>query len=264
MAGAAIAGTVGDRHAVLMNNDTRDDRFERLGGLSLTLGSLGFVAVFLVLARQFHYPEVLERSAAEVLPALHAGGDGLRALWFVYAALPLTLLVGGLASMPLLERGGGRGLARLGAVAAVLAAVAMMVGLVRWPSITWTLAERWAGAGVEERAVYAAVFDASNLYLGNIFGELLGETLMAVWFASLGAAFLATGRRVLGWAGLAMGVIGAIAVLRLITPVVDPIAAANNSLLPLWLLVLGVVMLRGRVRTTARLETGSASARSSA
>lgn len=119
---------------------------QRVGALALLLGTTGFIAIFLYLRSAFGYPDVLDQSAAEVLPRLAEGGAQLRAAWLLYSALPLTLLIAGIASMPLLEDGGGRGLARLGAAAASLAAVVMMLGLLRWPSLHDTLAARWAAA----------------------------------------------------------------------------------------------------------------------
>lgn len=210
---------------------------ERAGAITLAIGAAGFIAVFLYLQSAFGYPAILDHGAADVLPRLAAGGSTLRAVWLVYAALPLTLLVAGIASMPLLEDGGGRGLARLGAAAAALASLAMMIGLLRWPSLHDSLAARWADASGDQRAAIAAVFDAANRYLGNLIGELLGELALAAWLACIGVALRRSERRLVGT--LTLGVAGVIALgaLRQLTPAVDPIAAASNLLLPLWLFV---------------------------
>jgi hypothetical protein len=231
---------------------------ERIGGAALVVGSLGFLAAFGYLGSTFDYPDVLDRRADEVLPALAAGGTSLRVAWLLYGAIPLTLLVAGIASMSVLERGAGRGLARFGGAFAALASVAMMIGLLRWPSIQWTLAERWVGASEEQREVYAAVFDSANVYLGNIFGEFLGETMLAAWFVTLGVALRRTGRRRVGWAALAMGAVTAVSAVRLITTAVDPVSAINNVLLPLWLVALGVVLWRGdRSLATAQRQASA-------
>jgi hypothetical protein len=52
------------------------------------------------------------------------------------------------------------------------------------------------------------------------------------------------GSRRVGYAGLVVGAIGLIAGFRNVTPAVAPIADVNNYLLPLWLIVLGVVLVR--------------------
>jgi hypothetical protein len=216
----------------------------RVGGAILVLGSVAFVAVFTYLASTFGYPDVLDRPAGEVLPALAAGGSSLRAAWLTYGAIPLTLLIGGLASMPLLERGGGRMLARFGGAAAAIAAVAMMVGLLRWPSIQWALAQNWSTATIEQRAVYATIFDGANAYLGNVFGEYIGEMMLAGWFITIGIAARRLERAWVGVGSIAMGLIVMASAQRQLTGLVDPVSDLNNLLLPLWLIVVGVTLMK--------------------
>jgi len=49
------------------------------GGIALIAGAIAFLGVFSYLAARFHYPEVLDGSAADVLPALLATGATGRA-----------------------------------------------------------------------------------------------------------------------------------------------------------------------------------------
>ena len=216
----------------------------RLGGAALIGGSLGFIAIFSYLASTFGYPDVLDEPASKVLPALAEGGSSLRAAWLVYGAIPLALLVAGIASMPLIERGAGRTLARFGGAMMAIASVSMMVGLLRWPSIQWSLAERWANATADQRDVYATIFDGANTYLGNIFGEYIGETMLAGWFIAMGVSLRKMQRRYVGIGSIGMGMVVAISAQRQLTHLVDPIANLNNALLPVGLIVLGVVVWR--------------------
>ena len=228
-------------------------KLERVGAVILALGSAGFVAIFLYLQATFSYPDILDRDAGEVLVRLLDGGTTLRGVWLLYALLPLTLLAAGIASMPLLEDGGGRGLARIGAVAAIVASLTMMVGLLRWPSIQWSLAEHWTDATPDQRGVYAVMFDAANRYLGNLTGELIGELALAGWFASIGMALRLVERPRWGTAMLVAAAIVALGALRQISPVFDPIAAVSNLVLPLSLFVIAALLwrhaapVRGRV-----------------
>ena len=48
------------------------------GGIALVGGALAFLGVFWYLAARFHYPEVLDGSAQDVLPALLATGPAGR------------------------------------------------------------------------------------------------------------------------------------------------------------------------------------------
>lgn len=217
---------------------------QRAGALVLILGTNGFIAVFFYLQSVFGYPDILHRDAADVLPRLASGGSSLRAAWLLYSALPLTLLLAGIAAMPLLEDGAGRGLARLGAAASTLAAVAMMVGLLRWVSIHQQLAQRWATASSEQREAYAAIFDAANHYLGNLLGELLGELSLASWFACIGFALRRSERQRGGMLLLVAAAVVALGALRQLIPTLAPVAQLSSSILPLGLFAIAAYMLQ--------------------
>jgi len=56
-----------------------------------------------------------------------------------------------------------------------------------------------------------------------------------------------------GLAGIAVGLIGWVAAFRNVTSIVAPVAEVNNYLLPLWLIVVGVVLIRWRALTTSHV-----------
>jgi len=219
----------------------------RIGGWSLIAAALGFMAVFGYLAARFDYPDVLDGNAATVLPRLLALGEAGRAVWAVYALLPLLLIPAGIGARAALGRAAPSTM-RAAAVFATIAAVAMLLGLARWPSVHWELARAYVTATTDTRAAIDAVFLGLNVYLGNYIGEFLGELALNAFFVLVGIAALrstATGR----WfaiGGIAVGVIGWVAAFRNVTSAVAPVAEVNNYLLPLWLIVLGVVLIRWR------------------
>ena len=218
---------------------------ERMAGWSLITAAVGFMAVFGYLAARFDYPRVLDGSAADVLPRLLALGDAGRAVWVVYALLPLLLIPAAVGAHAVL-RDSAPTTMRLALVSGIIAAISMLLGLARWPSVHWELARAWATASPDARQAIDAVFRGLNSYLGTYIGEFLGELSLNGFFVFSGIALLRAGRRWAGYGGLAAGVIGLVAALRNTTTVVAPIAALDNSVLPLWLIVLGVVLLRGR------------------
>lgn len=209
------------------------------GGLSYVVGALAFVLVFSYLAANFDYPDILDGSAAEVLPRLSAGGSNMRAVWAIYAFLPL-LLVGG-AVGAYFACPGSRARMTLALVLSALGALAMCLGLMRWPSIHWVLAGAYVGAGIETQASLGAVFTGLNLYLGNYIGEFLGETCLASFFLLAGFSTLDEVRfpKWLGWGGVAFALLFFVGSFRNATPAVQFVADVNNILLPLWMLVLG-------------------------
>lgn len=144
------------------------------GGIALIGGALAFLGVFSYLAARFHYPEVLDGSAQDVLPALLATGATGRAAWALYGVLPLVFIPAGVGAFEAL-RVRSAGPMRVGMFFAFLAAVSMLLGLMRWPSVHWELARVWATAAEGDRLVLAAVFDGLNRYLGNFIGEFVGE-----------------------------------------------------------------------------------------
>ena len=72
------------------------------------------------------------------------------------------------------------------ALFALLAAMSMVLGLMRWPSVHWELARAWSSASEGDRVVLAAMFDGLNRYLGNFIGEFLGELSFSVFFVLSG------------------------------------------------------------------------------
>jgi hypothetical protein len=217
-----------------------------IGGSSLIAATLLFSAVFVYLARSFGYPDVLDLPAAEVLPRLLALGPSGRAVWVLYGLIPLLLIptamgvyAAGRRAAPLL--------ARAAVIMAVLSALTMMAGLLRWSSLHWHLALAYTDASPGAREAIAATFAASNSFLGNFIGEFLGELFLNTFFlfASIALARTASSsRRWLVLAGSAASLLGGLAMLRNAMPWVEPIAALNNVVLPIWMLVLGVAMLR--------------------
>lgn len=222
------------------------------GGLALILGALAFSGVFTYLAATFDYPKVLDGPADRVLPALLATGAAGRFAWSFYALLPLIWLPAGVGAFEALRTRAEGGM-RLALLFASLAAISMMLGLLRWPSIHWELARAYGSAAPPERATIAVLFDGLNLYLGNFIGEFLGEICFSVFFLFSAMAMRRTPAfpRWLGWWGAATAVLGLIGMFRNVTHVVAPVADANNYLLPLWMIGFGVALVRyGRPRET--------------
>jgi hypothetical protein len=223
-----------------------------VGGFFLITGALAFVGVFAFLAAQFNYPEVLDGSAAEVLPSLLATGGTGRFIWALYGFLPLIWIPAGVGAFQALRhvREGGM---RIAMLFAVVSAISMMLGLLRWPSIHWTLAQAYAAGSAADQAVISVVFAGLNSFLGNYLGEFLGELAFSVFFLLSALAMLVPGSgfpRWVGYLGLFTAVAGLLGMFRNVSSLVAPVAAVNNYLLPLWMIIFGVALLRHRHRTT--------------
>jgi hypothetical protein len=238
-------------HESAQRRRLREQATIRAGGVALIGGAAAFLWVFAFLAARFDYPAVLDGSAAEVLPRLLATGSTGRAVWAVYGFLPIIWIPAGVAAFHAL-RTVREGSARIGMSFALIATLSMMLGLLRWPSIHWMLAEAYAGAGGSERAALAAVFAGLNSYLGNYIGEFLGELSVSLFFLLSALAMLdrdAGFPRWMGYLGVGTAVAGLLGMFRNVTDAVAPVAAVNNYLLPLWMIVFGGGLLRVSGRT---------------
>jgi hypothetical protein len=203
------------------------------------------MAVFAYLAARFNYPDVLDGPAATVLPSLLATGQQGRLVWAVYALLPLIWLPAGVAAYEALAPV-RRGPMQLALLFAVVAALAMMLGLMRWPSVHWHLALAFGHAAPPEQRVLAAVFDGLNTYLGNYIGEFLGELSFSAFFLLTSIVWLQSPRRHkwIGWIGIVTAALGLVGMFRNVSDAVAPIAALNNYLLPAFMIILGVGLVR--------------------
>jgi len=216
------------------------------GGVSLIGGALAFIGAFAFLAARFNYPRVLDGSAAEVLPALLATGSTGRFVWALYGFLPLIWIPAGVGAFQAL-RNSREGAMRVAMLLASLASISMMLGLLRWPSIHWTLAQAYAVGTEADKAAIAALFSGLNSFLGNYVGEFLGELSFSLFFLISGVAMLTRGAgfpRWVGYSGVVVAVAGLIGMFRNVTGAVAPIAAANNYILPLWMIIFGVALIR--------------------
>jgi len=210
-----------------------------VGGLCFVVGALAFVLVFAYLAVNFDYPAVLDGEPADVMLRLRDGGSTMRTIWAIYAFLPLLLVPGAVGAQVACPSSRGR--MTLALVLAAMGSLAMCLGLMRWPSIHWTLAEAYARSAPDARSSLETIFGGLNLYLGTYVGEFLGETCLAAFFVLTGFSMLDERRfpAWLGWFGIAFGLTFLIGAFRNAVPALQAVADINNTLLPAWMLLLG-------------------------
>ena len=219
----------------------------RAGGWSLIAGAALFVGVFSWLAAHFDYPRILDGNAEAVLPRLLATGPTGRAVWALYAFLPILWIPAGVGACVALRRS-HPGSTLLALQCAVVAALSMMLGLMRWPTIHWRMAQTYAGADVSQRALIDTMFDGLNTYLGHYIGEFLGELAFSMFFVLTAWALLRS-RVTSPWIaglGLVTGAAGLVGTFRNVSGAVGFVSSINHWLLPLWMIVFGIVLLRWR------------------
>jgi hypothetical protein len=203
---------------------------------------------FLGLSSVFDYPDVLNQPVSDVLDDFRASQVSV-AGWFVVLACsaallaPIAIGVGRLSSSRAM---------RLAVPVGVAAAVVQVVGLSRWP----ILVPGYAADATSPDPVIAAAardsFATANNVLGTIVGESFGYVLTAAWtvlvVVALGRQYTGRWFQLLGMTSAALVLVGVISPLEL--PVIDAANFGGYILWSIWLIALGVAILRHRQAAT--------------
>jgi Domain of unknown function (DUF4386) len=245
----------------------------RVTGWLFVIGAVAFAVAATVLSSTFDWPDILREPPEVVLPAFVDGGTSLVWTWFAvawtYAILlvPILLLPAALGRRedPVL-----RAATFVGAASVLLS----LIGFLRWVFVVPPLAAGYVGGDPTTQAAVAAAWTAQHQFGGALLGEHLGQLLAIGWSITISVLVLRTGIlwRWVGWAGLvasllyltSQGDILATAVPGF--PVWDLGGLLGSTLWGLWVLALGVAVLRSPVRRTAATavlapgETGSSPA----
>jgi hypothetical protein len=227
-------------------------------GWLFVVGAVAFAVAATVLSSTFEWPDILREPPEVVLPAFVDGGTSLVWTWFAvawtYAILlvPILLLPAALGRRedPVL-----RAATFVGAASVLLS----LIGFLRWVFVVPPLADSYVGGDPTTQAAVAAAWTAQHQFGGALLGEHLGQLLAIGWSVTISLLVLRTGMlaRWVGWTGLvasllyltSQGDILATAVPDF--PVWDLGGLLGSTLWGLWVLVLGVAVLRSPARRPA-------------
>jgi hypothetical protein len=190
-----------------------------------------------------------------VLPAFVAEGASLVWTWFAvawtYAILlvPILLLPAALGRRddPVL-----RAATFVGAASVLLS----LIGFLRWVFVVPALADTYTAGDATTKAAVAAAWMAQHQFGGALLGEHLGQLLVLGWSITISLLVLRTGIlwRWVGWAGLVASVLyltGQGDILATAVPdfpVWDLGGLLGSTLWGLWVIALGVAVLRAPIR----------------
>jgi hypothetical protein len=228
---------------------------ERAAGVFLIVLPLAFNAFFLLLGRRFDYPNILRRPTEDILNRFHAGGVGLKLLWYGFmltAVLfaPLAVLLGQVLA------GDNPAIVPTAIVVGVLAAVVQFLGLARWPFLVPALARAYTdpASTPATRDATKVVFDSFHRYLGFGIGECLGYFLTGMWSVLVGVAMLDSSvfDAWLGWPGIIIGLLLVVGSLEFVGRFEEQGWKVAGAIVPisyiawsLWLIISGLVLLVG-------------------
>jgi Domain of unknown function (DUF4386) len=238
-----------------MTTTSDGDGLRRVTGWLLVIGAVTFAVAATVLSSTFEWPDILREPPDVVLPAFVAGGTSLVWTWFAvawtYAILlvPILLLPAALGRRddPVL-----RAATFVGAASVLLG----LIGFLRWVFVVPALAESYAAGDATTKAAVAAAWTAQHQFGGALLGEHLGQLLAIAWSITISVLILRTGIlwRWVGWAGLVASVLyltGQGDILATAVPdfpVFDLGGLVGSTLWGLWVIALGVAVLRAPIR----------------
>jgi hypothetical protein len=174
-------------------------------GLSLIAFPLAVQVPFTLLVERFSYPDILLRPADEVLTRFHAGGNAMVWTWYAYALCTLGLAFIATLLPDALEQKGA--VARASVVSGVIAAIAQLLGLLRWTLVIPFLATRWVEHADQHQALEVA-YEVQHRLFGVLLGEHVGPLFMATWTALVSVMIVKTnGSRAIAGAGFVSAVL---------------------------------------------------------
>jgi len=231
------------------------DGLRRVTGWLLVIGAVTFAIAATILSSTFDWPDILREPPEVVLPAFVAGGTSLVWTWFAvawtYAILlvPILLLPAALGRRddPVL-----RAATFVGAASVLLA----LIGFLRWVFVVPALAGGYAAGDPTIQAAVAAAWTAQHQFGGALLGEHLGQLLAIGWSITISVIILSSRvlARWVGWAGLVASVLYVFNQGDILAtavpgfPVFDLAGFIGSSLWAIWLIALGVAVLRARIR----------------
>ncbi len=238
-----------------MTTTSDGEGLRRVTGWLLVLGAVTFAVAATILSSTFNWPDILREPPDVVLPEFVAGGTSLVWTWFAvawtYAILlvPILLLPAALGRRddPVL-----RAATWVGAASVLLS----LIGFLRWVFVVPPLADTYVAGDPTTKAAVAAAWMAQHQFGGALLGEHLGQLLAIAWSITISVLILRTGMLAswVGWFGLVasllyltgQGDILATAVPGF--PVWDLGGLLGSTLWGLWVIALGVAVLRRPLR----------------
>ena len=233
--------------------------YQRLTGALFIIGAVLVNIPYTLLIMNFDYPDILREPTGHILTRFQEGGTGLIFTWLAFAWAGIPLLFAIVLLQKILERENTPYLL-FGTVAGVIGAIAQMTGLLRWTFVVPVLAKTYTDPSASDIAKESAVivFQAVHQYGGVIVGEHIGQAFSIFWMFIISLAIFKSNifKRWLAWFGFLASGVYLLAQTELFASVIPdfpvvPEAGLIGSLLWLiWMIVLGVFLMRSKTSTT--------------
>jgi hypothetical protein len=236
-------------------------QFRKLTGILFIVGSLLVNIPYALLIANFNYPDILREPASAVLTQFQAGGTTLIFTWLAFAWVGLPLIFGTLMLKRVMAPE-GHSLLETATTFGLIALVLAVIGLTRWVFVVPVLARLYTDPGSSEsiRAAALVTFEAVHQYGGVIIGEHISQFMTIVWMALISSMMFRSTlfRAWQGWLGLGAALVYLLAQTELLAtvipgfPVVPEAGLIGSILWLLWMVVMGIALLRATPAATAQ------------
>lgn len=224
---------------------------QKAAGLLFITGAVAVLIPYTILTIIFNYPDVLRQDTATVLTKFHEGGSTLIWVWFAFALTGLPLIPAYLLLGRKLENRSA--IVKVATSIGVIGLIVQMIGLLRWTFVVPVLTDAFVHApDAATKAAAVISFKTVHQFGGVLLGEHLGQLFTIAWTVLMTVAFAR-----LKWfpkwvtaLGMVSSLIYLLAQAELLAtvmpgfPVWDPAGFIGSTLWLLWLLLIGIKLLK--------------------
>lgn len=223
-----------------------------IGILLIVTGVLLFIP-YIILSITFEYPQILRQDIGFVLNKFHDGGNALIWTWWTFAMVGLPLFPAYVLLGQKLE--GKLPLVRWITYIGVISLMVQMLGLLRWTFVVPILANNYVTGNEMVKEAAKVAFQVIHQYGGVVLGEHIGQLFTIIWTIGMSYTFqkLRLLPKWLSWTGYGVSFVYLLAQTELFAtvmpdmPVLDLAGFIGSTLWLLWLIVLGVKLLRAKL-----------------
>ena len=230
-------------------------QFTRLTGLFFILGADLINIPYSLLISNFDYPAILREPVDLILTRFQAGGSPLIYTWLAFAWVGLPLLFGAIMLKRILEKENSF-YVETATTIGVIGFIAQVTGLLRWVFVVPVIARLYVAPSTSAAAKEAltAIFMVIHQYGGVVLGEHIGQIFIVIWMSMVSAiiyksALFARWVAYLGWIASAVYILAQTELLATVIPdfpVVSWAGLAGSLLWLLWMIVLGIYLVRNQ------------------
>jgi hypothetical protein len=226
-----------------------------LTGILLIGVPIAFISIFTLLQMNFEYPDILAQPTDYILRKFSAGGAGLVTTWYMFMLTAIMFVPIALLLHPFLARTDTPYLP-LATTFGVLAGVVQFLGLIRWSFVAPYLAQTYLDPAASQATRDAVVvgFQILHRYAGSGIGETLGYLFTSVWSLLIAFAMIRSSqfKPWVGWLGIPLSLAIFVGIFEGAgLPFAGMINAIGYTLWAVWLMIVGVFVLRARTEPMA-------------